>query len=232
MMLKKGLSHIEFVISFVIFIGFIVFAFLFFNPLESQRTLRSTMDYAWIEIGQEAKERVETYSVSIDSTITAPTIAIDIASVPSGYIGSVEDPNGTPIDSYTDTRGVHFDRSDDTFFRIKYSPAILNNPTPINGLILLEDEYYVSSSKIEDLYFERFLLDLNDTYYTNYSGLKQTLNLPNRMEFGFVVKFSNGEISAMRPIPDNAEVLSRSDRIEIIRNSGRREYADLMVRVW
>jgi len=230
---KKGLSHIEFVVSFVIFIGFIVFAFVFFNPLQSQRTLKSTMDYAWIEVSEEGRERVETYSVSIYPLFDPSLMRINIPGVPLYYNASVEDEIGNTISTHRGNSGVvYFNRSGGDFFRIKYSSAI-DNGAPILGTTAIgNSQYAISSSEIRDLYFEKLLLELNQSYYLNYLGLKQELNLPNRMEFGFVVTLNNKQISAVNQIPEGIEVLSKNDRVEIIRISGQREYADLRVIVW
>lgn len=234
---RKGLSHIEFVVSFVIFIGFIVFAFVFFNPLSSQRTLKSTMDYAWIEVSQEGKEKVETYSVSIDP-INNPLntdLKIRINNVPLNYNASVEDVDGVPINTHRDSTGiVYFSRAsiNDMFFRIRYSPSLTDSIAPLPSATELTNNYAISSSQVEDFYFESLFLELNNSYYSNYSELKEELNLPNRMDFGFIVTFGNSEIRAVNEIPSGIEVLSKNDRVEVIRNSGRHEYGEVTVLVW
>src|SRR5687767_3670455 len=96
-MFKRGLSHIEFVISFVIFIAFLVFAFMFFNPLESNRTLKSTSEYAWIELSDLAKAEAETYSISILGGYP-PAINFEISGIPLNYNASAQDQNGGVID--------------------------------------------------------------------------------------------------------------------------------------
>lgn len=232
---KKGLSHIEFVVSFVIFIGFIVFAFVFFNPLQSQRTLKSTMDYAWIEVSQEGREDIETYSISIVSPITPLELKVRIDGVPLNYNASVEDIDGTPIPTHRDSAGiVYFTRqtNNDKFFRIKYSESLTDSGPILPGASDLSSHYAISSSEVEEIYSEKLFFDLNQSYYSDYSGLKQRLNLPNRMEFGFVVTLSDKQINAVNQIPEGIEILSKNDRIEIVRNSGEREYADLRVLVW
>lgn len=231
---KKGLSHIEFVVSFVIFIGFIVFAFVFFNPLSSQRTLKSTMDYAWIEVSEEGKEEVETYSVSINA-LNNLDLKIRIDDVPIGYNASVEDVDGLPISTHRDSAGiVYFSRNsiDDRFFRIRYAKSLTDSRPPIPAATDLTGNYGISSSEVKDFYFEKLFLELNNSYYMNYSELKEELNLPNRMEFGFIVKFEDSEIRAVNEIPADIEVLSKNDRVEIIRASGKREYAEVTVLVW
>ena len=228
---RRGLSHIEFVISFLIFIAFIVFAFMFFNPLQSNRTLSSTLDYAWIEIGDATKSNLETYSVVIKVDLV--NVAINILEIPIEFKPNVEDINGDLILSYRDDRGyVHFKRPSDNFVRIKYSPIFLNGPQ-ITGNTLGTLDYTISSSGSEKAYFQKLLLDLNESYFSDYSNLKKEFNLPNRIEFGFRVVFNDGsEITALNEIPKEVDVLSKNDRVEIVNSSGTKEYAEMSVIVW
>jgi hypothetical protein len=229
---KKGLSHIEFVISFIIFIGFIVFAFIFFNPLESNRTARSTLDYAWIEINQRTKETVDTYSVSIDSSqVSNKDVGVKISGVPNYYNATVEDADGNLIDSENTGGIINFNRNDQYFFRIRFSPLTKNGVSP-TGLLIVPRQYFISSSTSEKLHFEQLFAQMNQSYYSNYNALKQELNLPNRMEFGFIVDFSDKQIKAVKEIPSGLEVISKNDRVEVIREDGRREYAEVTVLVW
>lgn len=233
MMNKKGLSHIEFVVSFIVFIGFIVFAFAFFNPLSSQRTLKSTMDYAWIEISQHGREEAETYSISISNSFVQPLMNIFVDGVPLEYFAKAEDFYGNPLPTFRDTNGIVFlDRGINQFIRITYSKSIQNG-LPISGTTPIGNtQYVISSSEVKELYSEKLFLDLNQSYYSDYSALKQELNLPNRMDFGFVITFQDSQINAINQIPEGVEVLSKNDRIEIIRSSGKREYAEVRVLVW
>lgn len=233
---KRGLSHLEFVLSFVIFVGFIVFAFIFFNPLQTSRTLTSTMDYAWLEVSEEGKARVDTYSIYINP-IASPIIELEIPGLLTTDNSAVEDVNGNILPSFSYTspggnRRVAIQRNGNDFFRVKFSPEISNGPTMSGTLLTYEVQYRVSSSKSEELFIEDLLLELNNTYFSDYSGLKQDLNLPNRIDFGFVVSFADSEIVSLNEIPENAEILSRSDKVEIIRSSGKREYGEVRVLVW
>src|SRR3989344_252471 len=228
---KRGLSHIEFVISFVIFVAFIAFAFMFFSPLQSNRTLKSTLDYAWLEIDDATKSNLETYSIFVTSGNTG-NIGIDISGIPSDYNASVEDSSGSPILSYKDNGVVYFSKPSDNFVRIKYSP-IFSNGNSFSGNLLANEGYSISSSESEELHFEKLFDVLNKSYFSNYNRLKKDFNLPNRMNFGFVAKFNETyEIVALRNIPEESEVLSKNERFQAVSKSGIKTYVDVRVLVW
>ncbi len=230
---KKGFGHVEAIISFVIFIAFLVFAFSFFSPFQSGRTLTSSLDYAWREVAEATKIDLEIYSVYITNPSAPSLVTIMIPSSPSGINASVEDGNGVSLVSYTDSIGVHFQKPVNNFVRIKFAEDFVKGIS-INGTPLVNSEYVVSSSEIQKTFSEKKLLDINGSYYSNYSVLKTQFNLPNRVNFGFAVKFSEGlEIVASKQIPENIEVLSKNDRVAVIRiSNGTVEYADVRVFVW
>ena len=68
---KKGAGHVEMIISFVIFIGFLIFLFVMFNPFQKPAD-NSDVDAVYIKL-EEAME-VELTSVSVNiKTLTEPT---------------------------------------------------------------------------------------------------------------------------------------------------------------
>jgi hypothetical protein len=76
-------------------------------------------------------------------------------------------------------------------------------------------------------------LELKNDYNSNYLGLKEKFNLPNRVNFGFSLIFDdNSKIEGLRNVPRNTEVYSASGRVEVLRKDGKIEFANLVVRIW
>ncbi|MEK6847098.1 MAG: hypothetical protein AABY16_02940 [Nanoarchaeota archaeon] len=227
---KRGFGHVEAILSFVIFIAFLVFAFIFFSPFQSGRTLTSSLDYAWREVADASNIDLEIYSVYINSA--NQIIAIAIPGAPA-MNATVEDSNSNAVASYTDLSGnVNFQKPPNNFVRIKFGEDFVQGNL-ISGILLANTEYTVSSSETNKVFSEKKLFDLNASYYAGYSTLKTNFNLPNRVDFGFTVGLSNINISASKEIPENVEVLSKNDRVAVVRiPSGVIEYADVGVFVW
>jgi hypothetical protein len=228
---KRGFGHVEAVLTLVIFIAFIIFAFIFFNPFRTNRTLTSTLDYSWREIDNYIKEDVDSYSVFFGPN--APliiTLAIPGAPIKSA---SVIDSSGNVINHFNNNMGVHFSKPADNFVVLQYSSNFSVGDFSVVGSLIPQADYIISSSESEKVVFEDKILALNKTYFSNYIAIKNQFNLPNRVEFGFVVQFSDGfKISALKDIPSGLEIQSKRDKIEVIRSSGKRDYAEVIVQVW
>jgi len=232
--MKRGLQHIEAILAFLLFIGFLLAALFFFNPLDTRRVVDSSLFYTFDEIKEEASITLESYSILIKSEIPQ-TVSIIIQ---TGFNSSiVEDISGNKVPAVYDevTHQLTFDRLsiENTFFMVKFSNEFpeenvnnLNDPLNPNN-------YTISSSGSRELISENKILELNSSYYNDYEGLKKQFNLPGRVGFGFTLVFSrDDEIVSEINIPGGIEVFSESERIDVLRKDGTLSKADLIVRVW
>ncbi len=228
---KGGFGHVEAVLTLVIFIAFIASAFIFFNPFRTNRTLSSTLDYAWREVSGYSKEIVDSYSVVLKPT-TPQFITLSIPGAPQKN-ASVLNSSGSPISYFNIDAKINFVKPRDNFVVIQYANNLNNGDPPIIGTVITENDYSISSSDSAELIFENKLLNLNYSYYSDYVELKKQFNLPNRVDFGFWVQFSDGfKIIALNNISSEIEIQSKRDKILIVRKSGKREYAEVIVQVW
>lgn len=215
---KRGISHVEVIVSFVLFLGFVGFAFYFFSPFESGRTLDSSLDYAFDEVVENVSTTLESYSVVFPPDCTDTTVKIDGA-ISGNYFGGTRDENKfcgfSPQDFITIL--ISEDFSD-------YAGSCSDVQTPCSNISSSENKQVLSENKINNLL---------QNYNEDYGNLKENFNLPGRIDFGFSLVFDDGtSIVTEREIPSNLEVVAKEDRVEIIRQNGDIEFADLVVKVW
>jgi len=234
-MKKRGLSHIEAILSFVLFIGFLIFAFFFFSPFGGEsRLLGSSMDYAFNEIEDNVTISLESYSVVISSSVGSGIIGVNISTNIPNPEAKVEDSQGNVISSILSEEVVYFEKPGDNFAIVRFSEVFSQGGGSTGDIILTEGENYsISSSDKKDIASEKRFLELGAVYSQSYFALKEHFNLPNRIDFGFILEFDDvSGIVASREIPDDLEVISREKRIEVIREDGEIVFADLRILVW
>ena len=226
---KRGLSHIEAIISFVIFIGFLIFAFIFFGPFQSNRVLDSSLSYAITEINQNVSSLLETYSLVINHQGDSQ-IGLSLETDLGG--ARVEDNNGQVLASGFDRQNVYFERAGNDFVVVLFNDDFKNGGLS-SGEILSEENYSVSSSDEREVLSEKRLIALNKSYHESYVELKNQFNLPNRVDFAFQLRFDDGGlIDGSRTVPEDIEVFSSEERIETVRTDGSIVFADLIVSLW
>jgi len=227
---KRGLSHIEMIVSFVLFVSFLSFAIFFFNPFQNRGVINTALDYAADEIQESSLVELEQYSILIKSELAFVSIPSP-SNIPQVGV-MAEDSEGNTLASGLLGNNIAFENTPDHFVNVKLSKDF--SKRNLDGELLAQDNYTISSSDIRNVYSEKKFISLNDSYYSDYENLRENFSLPSSIDFGFSVVFNNqgDEISTSKEIPDNVEVYSKRKRIEIVRENGGIAFADLIVRVW
>ncbi|NCN99042.1 hypothetical protein COU62_01400 [Candidatus Pacearchaeota archaeon CG10_big_fil_rev_8_21_14_0_10_35_219] len=229
---KRGLQHVEFIVSFVVFVSFLALAFYFFSPVRGDRIVDSTLFYTFDEITDNATVRLATYSLNMDKNLQENVVGIPFPEE-AGLGVRAENQDGIVRGSGFDESNVYINRGGDSFFFLFFSEEYPDSG--VRGNILSSDNYTVSSSEERYVYSENKILYLKGIYDSDsgYEKLKKEFNLPVRSSFGFVVEFDDGtKISAEKNIPEGLEVFSEDKRIEILKKNGKIEFANLRVIIW
>ncbi len=236
---KKGLQHIEAILAFVLFIGFLIFVFFFLSPFKGSRTLTSSLDYAFNEVVSNSESEVESYVVVVDRDVTKTGyIGVSINRILSGpnINAKAYNKDGSPLSTKLEDNNIYFIRGtkEERVFTIRFSDA-LPNSDDITGDLLDDDDYLISSSDETKMISESKFRNIQYRYDNDYENLKREFNIPNRVDFGFSLIFDDGvnKITAEKEIRGNTEVLSKSDRVQvIIANSGEIKFAEMIIKVW
>ncbi len=259
-MKKRGISHIEVILSFLIFIGFVIFGLYFFTPFESNRLIESSLIYVVDEIVENTSVELDVYSIKIYSDAEdepEDILEITISEVDFNKVVRAENYFGKEIPSRREQNNPDVVRikisqdifegfeSSDGFILLKFSEDMTpySISTELDGDVINSiggDLYQIGSLNNMEILSEKRVEDLKNLYSLNddeYFILKDRFNIPRRVNFGFSVLFEGGEIiESMREIPKGIEIFSEKKRGEILRssptNSGKIEYADLIINIW
>ncbi|MFH1802632.1 MAG: hypothetical protein ABH864_04220 [archaeon] len=237
---KRGISHIEVILAFVIFIAAVGFGLYFFNTGDSDRVVDATLTYAFREIEGNTTTSVEVYSVDLNKTSILPGTSV-IALNFSGVEGMSQAVNysGNRLNS---SRGgsdgelvfvFSEDWANEEFLFVMFGEEFYDDS--VSAVEHNETYYRIGSSEVRKLISEKRFVELNDSYYSNYGELKkqENFNIPDRADFGFSLVFEEGDaIVAEREIPDGFEVFSERKRVEVLRTNNEVVFADLIVKVW
>lgn len=236
-MSKRGEGHIEVILAFILFVGFLIFGLYFFNPLDSKRVLDSSLSYATEGIFDNITTPIATYSVVIKETVNARVVELSLSrgDIPGTGIAA-RGPEGKTFRASVERGKLIIDRESSanrlimiTFGDFAYTPLTLGPAS----VLTLPENYSISSSEVKQIVGEKEANALKTNYDTDYVSLKKFLNIPGRVDFGFSLDFHEGNnISAMQPLPGGVEVFSNNQRAEVLKQDGTTVFADLMTSVW
>jgi len=247
-MKKRGIGHLEVILSFIIFIGAVSFALYFFSPTHTTRMQDSSISYAIDSIERNISSEVVIYSVRVNnlgSRINGDKkfVAVNFSELSSNKNVRVVNDSGAALPSRRDSVAngiVYFNNSLSNWPASSLVRVFVNENyvpyAPVPSIISpnVNTSFYDISSVIrKEVFLENAALNLNRSYWQNYTLLKGLLNLPNREDFGFTIEFSNGDkIISKKEVPNGLDVFSDVKRIEILRNNGEIDSANLVVQIW
>lgn len=236
---RKG-THVEVIISFVIFISFVFFIFAASKysimKQEGKKDLFSNLENGLIE---EFSSGVKVISVAI-SPPTGSCVTLSGHSINSLDIGNriiIVDSEGNVLDSsrvYINGAYISIDglSSQDTFFKIYYSEEFNQVSGGGGGCTNVDEEIglvktdkYVFQEKIES--------GVDDG---DYSALKTKLDVPGKTEFTYGIILSNGELIE-KTHPDlesdiSTNIYVRDKPIKYIDSDGKINSGYLKIKVW
>jgi hypothetical protein len=205
----KSQGHVEVIISFVLFIGFLLFIFVFLNPFARTEEPSYIMDNAQKAIMSSITDKVGKLSVILSESGTCYNF--DETDYGSKY-REVSESNA----KYT----IYFN---DIFFI--YAPK--------KQIVCDNKNYTLGVYSEEKMGVYDKITDLKEDY-NNYEALKNSLGITN--DFLFSVSDLTGAkieaLSASRTVPGGVNVESRDIPMRVINNNGQIQELILNIRVW
>ena len=190
---KKG-SHVEIVLSFVLFVGSIFFVYFLVQPSISKNDKTLEIDSLKEKIKDFLKEDLTLASVKIK--ITPPTCAKLNNFFGSGEINErlIAVGKSGNLNAMKNGNNLVIETGGNNFINIYSSKEFNAKNGNIAGCQNLnkDQDYSFGLIKTEEHFFESRLLNLSEKYSSNYSGLKSELKIPDSVDFGFGFFYSDG----------------------------------------
>ena len=239
-MFKRGVSNVEMILAFLLFMGFVFVAVFFFLPKDAGRIVDSSLNYAMDDISKNTSVEMISYSVKLYSEKigSKETVAIEFPSnvidLPANYNVYAENYSGTRLVAERVGPIMYVNWEGNTFITLRFSEDITPSQDQQGRPELVGAYYSIASSSTRRVLSEKRVIELNESYYNNYQITKDTLGLPGNIDFGFSLKYDNGySIIAQKSVPTSLEVFSTSTHRETtLVTSNQLLYGDLSVQVW
>ena len=209
---KKSQGHVEVILSFALFIGAILFIFLFINP----------------SFKEDEKTNIEQVTDKVINNI----------SLEIGRLSIISDSNCYDYE-LTDNYGISFvETKKDNEFIIYFSDKnfVFNdtNPNKINPVLCPENSYNIGVFSEEDMIVYNETVDFKAKYESDYEKLKEDIGISD--DFSFEIKDVDGQaingLSASRNIPGNVNVNAIEFPIRVIDENGIIHEFLFNIRVW
>lgn len=180
---KKGVSGIEMIVSFILFLGFIVFIFAYMNPLKKPVVSPLTGSLA-NELEEKAKIRLDVLGIAVDSNAAC----FGIKNPFKGNIFVLDENDGKVEFNRTDGDNLLIKGGKKFYYIINGSDSEINGTLATGNCIMLTSQNYTKSvSRTDGIYSFKKLQETNSSYYSDYNSLKNQLRFPVSRDFAILV---------------------------------------------
>jgi len=234
---NKSQTHIEMILSFVIFLGFLLAIFIFINPVRQNPVSYASVDLAQEKIINNISIYYNTVSVTLKTIIPSTNcflIANKQGLSTSDNILARDFKNIiTPVK--IDSSGVSIKSTGETFYKLYSSASFNQSASSPSGCATLSDVNYTFGilDNGKDVLYEN-ILDLQTLYMNDYDALKNGLAIPGDFEFA-VYHFNHSVIlneTLAKHKLRSGNVLSREIPLKALKKDASKIDILLNIKVW
>lgn len=228
--MKKRGSHVGVVISFMIFIMFLIFLYLIIEPkVRIEKNKQSDLDNLKIELIEKISANMTSVTVS-DSSSGYNCLKLDnIAVGGSGLNSIVKNKEGNPVNSYSSGDFLKIALGGESFFKVHYSEEEFKDfPTSNNNCV----DAIIESVRTDKHIFETKIIVLKEEYENGYDDLKEKLKVPAESEFGFSFIYSNETIIGTKEGNISISIYTEKVSIHYIDKEANINPGLIIIKVW
>ncbi|MEK6906666.1 MAG: hypothetical protein AABW81_03525 [Nanoarchaeota archaeon] len=236
MMNKRG-THLEIVISFVLFITFLMFLLIITSPLIKKEGKEDVFSNKIVIEKIMEKISANFIVVSISNESYADSGNANCVKINNTRIGTnnllysiVKDKDGNIINSSKSGEYLMIEwNSNKTFYKLYYSEEYLKSTQTTNNNCTLAKEGLIRSKKYVS---ERRVREAVSNYEANYNRFKNDLSIPSNIEFSFSFMYSNGTSLSTKESDVSGGIYVKESKIEYIDDSADINFGSLKVKTW
>jgi len=235
--MKRGASHLEVILSFVIFVTFVLFLIIFLSPTEN--TDLSDSIILRIQDSFEKEATIELATLFVKST-DAGCVNVDFSglgldggslvydAIPSqgrqgrGITASI---NSYDSSFSSDTVSFESESAEDAFY-VAISDEFALNSQDICTTGVVDHE--TGSLEYETIISNNSAYSLKARYDSDYDLLKQELNIPVGVDFAIVTKDYQMETN----VPEGVDVIAKTFNYQVLYVNGTKEYQQVIFKIW
>lgn len=237
---RRG-SHVGVVVSFMIFVTFVLFVRVLLEPaLTTNPDKESMLGSVEKKIISSTSFQTIVVTISLESSITQTCVSIgSFINNFDAYNGIViKNENGDLISSSlssTDLNTLQIKRNTNSedFFKIYSSNGFDDvNYESISCESMTEgSDYTIARTKKQYYVFESKVADLISDY-SNYNSFKESLNLPNGTDVGFSFELENGTIISTNETSVTTNIFVKEKSVEYLDENSNVLSGKLKTRIW
>ena len=191
---KKAGTHIGVVLSFVIFVVFLVFLYsTLIEPTINQNDKNYLLENLKTKLIKNVSEELTFITTNLNNNPSQNCIELVNFITKTEINSNIISKNENILQSYINGNNLRIVReSNETFFKIYYSKEFEElNSVGENCEVIDENNYAIGLVRTDKYVFETKIINLMSEYENNYETLKEELKVPIGSDFNFGFIYNN-----------------------------------------
>lgn len=227
---KRGASHFEMIVSFVLFFVFITFLLIFIRPYDSTKLSDSVVAALQDNFRNEVYTNLTTFFVQVGGSGTCFNIPLqdNLFNYDLSQSGSkaFDASTGENVGSYLRANSLSLDlASGSEFFYVRVSPDLEDSTI---GACSEPNMIMYGSIDERIIVSEKKILEMVNQYETGYDTLKGKMGLPPVFDFAI----SSDSFQMTRTIPEEVNVVADDYIVEVLMQDGTIKNMRITFQVW
>ena len=235
--MKKNGSHVGMILSFVIFITFLIFVLSVLQPaIKTNAGKQATVDFLQEELLDAASGDLTSLTLVLPETYSSKKDCVSFAPI-NGMADKnllVKTTEGDILSSLVSPEKIYIYQKGNRFFKVFYSNETLYQKPLTNTSceVITEDNYTIGSFTTKNWIFEDKIISIIERYATDYSGLKEGFQIPNSDDFGFEFDYGNETIVKTLDSDINTDVFAKEVLIQYVDSEANIKSGSIILKVW
>lgn len=233
---RRG-SHVGVMVSFVIFVTFIIFVYAVLEPtINSQKDKKSILNFLELGIINNVSYEMTAGTISLTIPLGSGCIELDggITALGIGTKIVAKDGSGATLNSYissldADDLRIQGTSTSENFLKVYYSEAFDEDERSSSSCTV--SGYNVGLTKTQEYVFETKIIELIGNY-GNYETLKSELKIPEGTEFGYGITLSNGTLIETPGEESSTNIYIKETPIQYVDREGNILIGYLKTKIW
>lgn len=224
---NKGLSHIEFIISFLIFLGFVIAIFIIFQPTTSLNKNSNFINGFELSILNYSQTKLISQTVKLEAPRTG---CFSLDSELKNILVQDKSQDDTKAISFS---GKLYILGSGSFYTIYSNEEFKEKKFNYNDCSAIEN-YELGLFREENILSLNKLEKLKELSESNYGGAKTALGIPENIDFSFSLRDSQERIYVSFNKVDlrKVSVQARDLPVNFFNATGGRIYGLLNIQIW
>jgi len=234
---KRG-THVGMILSVLLFMTFLLFLYSAVEPIiKTKGDKQVLLDSLEVGLIDELSADLTSVTISINNSYNPVEGCIEIAHLDetTGLNSIVRDKDENLINSNSTAGYLKIGWENKRFFKVYYSDEPFDIYS-LEGVTCVQptkdNDYSVGLVKTDKQIFETKIIELKDSYESNYSDIKYNLKIPSDNNFGFDFIYNNGTTIEIGNESSQRGIYIEEVPIQYISNKGDILSGTIKLKIW